>query len=88
MSGDGVQVVARLCRGEELDFGWNEAGVVPAEAPAAPTAFPHGVVASHGVTLPQRVLVRQLAFLQGLDQDVGLLVQLPGAAAWRVHLQQ
>ena len=85
MSGDGVQGLARLGRGEELDFG--VAGVVPAQAHAATGAFAHGVVASHGVPLPQRVLVRQLALLESLDQDGRLLIQFSGAAGWRRNLQ-
>lgn len=87
MSGDGVQALAPVGRGEELDFGRGEPRVVPAQAPAASCAFAHGVVASHGVALPQRVLVRQLALLQGLDQDGRLLVQFSGAAARRRDLQ-
>lgn len=67
MSGDGVHGLASLGRGEELDFGRGDPRVVPAQVPAAPCAFTHGVVASHGVTLPQRVLVRQLALLESLD---------------------
>lgn len=67
MSGDGVQRLASLVRREELDFRHGEARVVPAQVSAAPCAFTHGVVASHGVTLPQRVLVRQLALLESLD---------------------
>ena len=63
MSGDGVQALAAVARGEELDFG----RVVPAQAATAAGAFTHGVVAPHGVPLPQRVLVRQLALLQSLD---------------------
>lgn len=66
MSGDGVQALASVGRGEELDFGHGERRVVPAQVPAA-SAFAHGVVASHGVPLPQRVLVRQLALLESLD---------------------
>lgn len=67
MSGDSVQVLARLRWGEELDFGRGEPRVVPAQTPAASCAFAHGVVAAHGVTLPQRILVRQLVLLNGLD---------------------
>lgn len=86
MSGDGVQGLAAVGRGEELDFGRHEPRVVPAQVDAASGAFAHGVVASHGVPLPQRVLVRQLALLQGLDQDGRLLVQFSGAAVRRHHL--
>lgn len=67
MSGDGVQALASHAGGEELDFRRGEPGVVPAQTSAAPGTFTHGVVASHGVTLPQRVLVRQLALLESLD---------------------
>lgn len=87
MSGDGVQGLAPLGRGEELDFGRDEPRVVPAQARAS-GAFTHGVVASHGVPLPQRVLVRQLALLEGLDQDGRLLVQFFGAAGRRRYLQE
>lgn len=86
MSGDRVHVLAPLGRGEELHFRQGEPRVVPPRARAAPRALAHGVVAPHGVALPQRVLVRQLALLEGLDQDGGLLVQFPGAAARRRHL--
>lgn len=88
MSGDGVQGLAPLGRGEELDFGRNDPGVVPAQAAGAAGALPHGVVASHGVALPQGVLVRQLALLERLDQNEGLLIQLSGAAVRRCHLQR
>lgn len=84
MSGDGIQVLAPVSGGEELDFGCDETRVVPAKAPGA---LPHGVVAAHGVALPQRVLLRQLVFLEGLDQDGRLLVQFFGAAVWRGYLQ-
>lgn len=67
MSGDGVQVLASVSRGEELDFGRGEPRVVPAQTAAASCAVAHGVVASHGVSLTQRVLVRQLALLESLD---------------------
>ncbi len=67
MSGDSVRGLASVARGEELDFGQGERGVVPAQVSAASCAFTHGVVAPHGVALPQRVLVRQLALLKGLD---------------------
>jgi len=67
MSGDGAQGLGSIRRGEELDFGRDETRVVPAQVPAAPSAFPHGIVASHGVALPQRVLMRQLTLLKGLD---------------------
>lgn len=66
MSGDSIQVLACIGRGEELDFRRGELSrVVPAQA--ASCAFAHGVVAPHGVALPQRVLVRQLALLKCLD---------------------
>lgn len=68
MSGNGVHGLAPVAWSEELDFGYGEARVVPPKAPAAaPGAFTDRVVAPHGVTFPQRVLVRQLAFLQRLD---------------------
>lgn len=90
MSGDGVHALASVSGAEELHFGGCDAGVVPPEPPAPPRrrAFTHGVVSPHGVPLPQRVLVRQLALLQRLDQDGGLLVQLSGAAAGRRHLKR
>lgn len=88
MSGDGVQALASLARGEELHFGRQDARVVSPQIPAASRPFTHGVVASHGVALPQRVLVRQLALLQGLDQDGRLLVQLSGTAARSRHLEE
>lgn len=75
MSGDGVQVLDTIARGKKLDFG--ESGVVPAQTSCAST---HGVVASHRVALPHRVLMGQLAFLQSLDQDGRLLVQFPCTA--------
>lgn len=85
MSGDTIQALASLCGGEELDFGRGYAGVVPTQPCAV--SFPHGVVATHGVAFPQRVLVGQLALLQGLDQDGRLLVQFSGAAAGSRYLQ-
>lgn len=83
MSGDCIQVLDTIARGKKLDFG--ESGVVPAQTPCA---FPHGVVASHGVALPQRVLVGQLTFLQSLDQDGRLLIQFPRTAQGCVYLQE
>lgn len=53
MSGDGVQGLASVRGGEELDFGRGEARVVPAQTSGASCPFTHGVVAPHGVTLPQ-----------------------------------
>lgn len=67
MSGDGVQALASVARREELDFGRDQAGVVAPQAAAASCSFTHGVVAPHGVSLPQRVLVRQFALLQSLN---------------------
>lgn len=83
MSGDGIQVLDAIARGKKLDFG--ECRVVPAQTACA---LPHGVVASHGVALPQRVLVGQLTLLQSLDQDGRLLIQLPRTAQGRVYLQE
>lgn len=84
MSGDGIQVLAALTWCEELNF--SKTRVVPAQACGASTTFTHGVVASHRVAFPQRILVRQLALLQTLDQDGWLLVQFSGTAVWCRYL--
>lgn len=51
-------------------------------------ALAHRVVLAHGGPLAQIVLVQQLALLERLDQDGGLLIKLTGTAAWGVHLNR